>query len=353
MMAGVSHHAPQDLKQPYQQQPSSLDAQICYTRIPCGKTHAVVVLGAEGGFPLNPGTFRAQHGQVPSGETSRDSLNSKSYGADLVPHGVKVADARSLIAPPSLDTVGVELVESKLAACCSPDSLVSGDVNGPAISSYYSCVEDVVRRATGADYVKAICHAVRSEKGAAECKGAEAGYASYAHTDQSRLSWSSRAGSLVASGNFDQFPPGVSREDAERSVHSKRFAVISAWRKLNNSNASHLAVLDHTSLRKGDVLPFSIIEDGFVGGNYRLKDSAEAAARHRWLYFPAMTPGELLLFTAFDSDHPAKEELFTDQNMVASCFHTAFTDPSAPPNEPPRRSIDVRLLVVWDNVDEN
>ena len=120
-------------------------------------------------------------------------------------------------------------------------------------------------------------------------------------------------------------------------------------RKLNRSQASHLAILDHTSLRREDVLPFEIIQDGCVGGNYRLLDSAESARRHRWLYYPSMNPDELLLFTAYDSAHPAADKLFAQQNMTASCLHAGFVDPTAPADEAARVSIDVRLLIVWDD----
>jgi hypothetical protein len=64
-----------------------------------------------------------------------------------------------------------------------------------------------------------------------------------------------------------------------------------------------------------------------------------------------MNPDEVLLFTAFDSAHPAAATLFANQNMTASCLHAAFVDPTAPVNEPARVSIDVRVLVVWDDDD--
>ena len=112
-------------------------------------------------------------------------------------------------------------------------------------------------------------------------------------------------------------------------------------------------MLDHTSLRQEDVLPFHIVEDQCVGGNYRLIDSEEAAKRHRWYYYPAMSPDEVLLFTAFDSDHPAADKLFTKQRMTSSCVHAGFLDPTAPTDEPSRVSIDVRLLVVWDEEEES
>jgi len=67
------------------------------------------------------------------------------------------------------------------------------------------------------------------------------------------------------------------------------------------------------------------------------------------MYYSAMNPHELLLFTAFDSAHPAAEKLFAKQNMTASCLHAGFVDPTASVDEAARVSIDVRVLVVWDD----
>lgn len=323
---------------------AGISATIAYTSIAVDKTRAGVVVGT-GAFPLTPGTFQAQHGKVKLA-CEGDAIDA--YGVELVPTTVHIADARAMPTPPSLASLGFELVCSQLPRECPPACLYSSVEGGSAIAAYYACVEEAVKRATGADAAVAFCHAVRSPKPAADCKGAEAGYAAYAHTDQSRDSWSSRAKELVARGEFDAFPPGVGRENACRVASARRYAVVSAWRKLNHS-PSHLAVLDHTSLQHDDAMPFSIIEQGYVGGNYRLRDSSEVAARHKWLYYPDMTPNEMLLFTAFDSDHPADTTLFAPNKMSASCFHSAFVDPQAQPSDPARISIDVRCLVVWDD----
>jgi hypothetical protein len=324
-------------------------ASISYTCIPEGKTRAGIVIGAgSGAFPLNPDTFLAQHGSVALDELVYNPEAYNLYGAGLVPRMVSLRDAREMITPPSLDLNGFQLVHSKLPSSCSPDVLSAGefDVERPMISAYYATVQDAVQRVTGASAVVAYCHVLRSGKQAAECKGAEAGYASYAHTDQSPVSWSSRARSLVSEEMVDSFPPGIDHKDAERAIQGRRFAVVTAWRKLNNSTASHLAVLDHTTLLEEDVLPFSIIQGKFVGGNSRLRDSADAAARHKWCYFSNMTPDDLLFFTAFDSDHPSKALLFPGQDTPSSCFHACFMDDLA---SEPRVSIDVRLLVIWDD----
>ena len=130
---------------------------------------------------------------------------------------------------------------------------------------------------------------------------------------------------------------------------ASRYAVLSAWRYLGPApacRASHLAVLDHATVAAGDLLPFSIVADGAFGGNYRLRGGGRGSDRHRFFYYPAMTRAEVLLFSVFDSDHPAQASRF-QHTPHATVLHTAFDDPRGA-DEPRRESIDVRLLLAWD-----
>ena len=63
-----------------------------------------------------------------------------------------------------------------------------------------------------------------------------------------------------------------------------------------------------------------------------------------------MTPDELLCFTVFDSAPPAGEALYGTM-PAPTVVHSAFADPHAPPGEPPRQSVDVRCLLIWDAPD--
>ena len=62
-----------------------------------------------------------------------------------------------------------------------------------------------------------------------------------------------------------------------------------------------------------------------------------------------MMRDEMLCFTVFDSNPPAgtSDSLFKHV-PVASVFHGAFKDPTAPKGEPQRESVDVRVLLIWD-----
>ena len=60
---------------------------------------------------------------------------------------------------------------------------------------------------------------------------------------------------------------------------------------------------------------------------------------HRWYYVPEMTADEVLLLKCYDSKTDGRARFAS---------HTAFTDPTTPPNAPPRESIELRALVFHD-----
>ncbi|HJU28503.1 MAG TPA: CmcJ/NvfI family oxidoreductase, partial [Candidatus Binataceae bacterium] len=59
---------------------------------------------------------------------------------------------------------------------------------------------------------------------------------------------------------------------------------------------------------------------------------------HRWYYFPLMRRDEALLLKCYDSAADGRAR-FT--------AHSAFEDPSSPPDAPPRESIEARTLAFW------
>ena len=68
------------------------------------------------------------------------------------------------------------------------------------------------------------------------------------------------------------------------------------------------------------------------------------SSQHRWFYFSKMRKNEVLLFKMFDSD---------TTKTGRSCFHTAFTDPKAPPNTPCRKSIEIRAFAFFPDHQPN
>ena len=61
---------------------------------------------------------------------------------------------------------------------------------------------------------------------------------------------------------------------------------------------------------------------------------------HRWFYVPRMTADEILLLKCFDSKTDGRARFAP---------HSAFADPTTPPDAPPRESIELRTLVFHAN----
>jgi hypothetical protein len=59
---------------------------------------------------------------------------------------------------------------------------------------------------------------------------------------------------------------------------------------------------------------------------------------HKWFFFPRMRPDEAIVFKVYDSLKDGRAR-FT--------AHTAFDDPSSPPNARPRESIEIRTLAFF------
>jgi hypothetical protein len=59
---------------------------------------------------------------------------------------------------------------------------------------------------------------------------------------------------------------------------------------------------------------------------------------HRWYWFPGMRPDEALVFKTYES---------IKQGRARWTAHTAFDDPTTPPDAPPRESIEIRTLAFF------
>ncbi len=59
---------------------------------------------------------------------------------------------------------------------------------------------------------------------------------------------------------------------------------------------------------------------------------------HRWTYFPNMARHEALLIKVYDA---------AEDGRARFTIHTAFDDPTSPPDAPPRESIETRTFVFF------
>lgn len=97
-----------------------------------------------------------------------------------------------------------------------------------------------------------------------------------------------------------------------------------------------LALCDPTTVKLGDVVPRLTFGEGAEQGIRELGLKADPG--QRWYYYPEMTISEVLIFKQFQyfKRQAGRPELHT-------CFHTAFTDPTAPVGAEERRSAEYRV----------
>jgi len=95
-----------------------------------------------------------------------------------------------------------------------------------------------------------------------------------------------------------------------------------------------LALCDGKTIPEIDFIGYERRYGDRTGETYHIAYSLE----HRWIYCPLMTRNEAIVFKVFDTDASA------DVRFTA---HTAFTDPTSPPDAAIRESIEIRAPVFY------
>lgn len=234
------------------------------------------------------GTDDRQTMTVQNGRLQRDRFSLEEQGFVFVDHPTKVADFFD---------------EAQLR------------------SVYYPEVEELIKKESGATRVVIFDHTLRSgEEAEREAKLIREPVLS-AHNDYTEWSGPNRV---------CEFLP-----DEAGDLLKHRFAIIQVWRAINQPIQSNpLALVDAKSVAMEDLLVAERRYPNRVGQTYRLKYNPG----HRWFYFPEMRRDEALVFKVYDSEKDGRAR-FTP--------HTAFEDPTSPPNARPRQSIEVRAFAFF------
>jgi hypothetical protein len=186
---------------------------------------------------------------------------------------------------------------------------------------YCSEVEWLVKNLTGATSVFIFDYNVRSSSKAKRSRTGAYPPARFVHSDYTLSSGPQRVRDLVGSQADERL--------------KRRYMLLNLWRPIRRPvEDDALAVCEAQSVAQSDLVATDLIYADRTGEIYNLTN----IPRHRWYYFPHMTPDEALVFTCFDSSDPAR----------ANCVpHSAFHDPTAPLDAPSRESIEVRTVAFF------
>ena len=296
--------------------------------------------------------------------TVRDSDGSDSgrKGVDLEPREMRIMDARRLegSARTTLGRNGFEVLDRPLAR---PD--VDFLDHEAMVRDYYPHCAEIVREASGASFVAAFDHNIRSASGKRDERRIAGGQqvqgpAQVVHGDYTLTSAAQRLRDLAAPPTAnDTYRPllaeGESLLDAdavEHAIRSGRFAIINLWRNVAAEPvATHpLALCDATGVHPNDLVVFEIHYADRIGEKY----FARHAEAHRWYLYPALTRDEALLIKQWDSmgamarSKGARADGNEPEAPCTFSFHTAFEDPTTPADAPERWSTEVRCVALYD-----
>jgi hypothetical protein len=229
-------------------------------------------------------------------------------------HRVPIHSARPVASDISLDREGFALIRhaSEVRDFYDKDELRR---------VYYAEAERLIADATGASKVFIFDHTVRRRvPGVADrAAGAPRQPATSVHVDHTAKSGPQRVRDFFG--------------DKADELLRGRVQVINLWRPIRGPlRDAPLAVCDARTVAPDDLVPSDLVYQNRVGETYGVTYNPE----HRWFYVPDMQPDEALLLKCYDS---------ATDGRARFAPHTAFEDPTAPPDRLPRESIELRTLV--------
>lgn len=283
-------------------------------------------------------------------------------GAELERRRMPVHDARGLPGPRgcTLERNGFEVLERPMVAP-GIDFLDQDRV----LRDYYPQCAEIVREASGASFVAAFDHNVRSVSGNRSRRRIEGGQQvqppiHMVHGDYTLTSAPQRLRDLARppTGNdtyralLAEGQALLDEAEVEAALASGRFAIVNLWRNIAPEPvATHpLALCDAASVRPEDLVVFEIRYPDRVGENYFAKHSGG----HRWYFYPALWREEALLIKQWDSagglarSKGEKADATSPDVPCTFSFHSAFDDPTQPTGAPDRWSIEVRCVALYD-----
>jgi hypothetical protein len=227
-------------------------------------------------------------------------------------HRMSIADMRTRAADLALERNGFVLLRE-------PSAVTDFYDTAQVRSVYYSEIEALAMRLLGSEKVLVFGEVARSD------------------------SKTTRDGKLPAYGAHVDYGERTVRQltqdimGSEAAEHwlRRRFILMNLWRPISTVCRTPLALCDASTVLESD------LNDSEVRGG--LDDphrpplfgfNLSYSPRHRWYYAPRMQPAEILAFKLFDSD----------RTRVQWTGHTAFDDPTAAQDAPPRESIEIRTI---------
>ena len=226
---------------------------------------------------------------------------------------VRIHSARPIVSELSLDRHAFQLT-------CHETAVTDFYDENQIRSIYYPEMERLVKEQTGAEKVVVFDHTIRTAEAAVE-RGLRTPVMSV-HNDYTEKSGPQRVCDLLP------------RDEAEARL-KHRFAEFNVWRPIKGPvRMAPLGFVDAASIAPEDLATCDLIYADRIGEIYQ----GVYNPNHRWYYFPDMAKEEAVLIKCYDSARDGRARF---------SLHSAFNDPTSPPDAPPRESIEIRTFAFF------
>lgn len=239
----------------------------------------------------------------------------QSRRANTTKHRVVVRNARA-----GLASGGIDLDKNGFALFRHESAVREFRDDDAVRRAYYPEIVALARAATNAAEVLIIQHLVRTE----DTSDFNRAYARFLHCD------------YTLHDPRDTARRALSRRGFSLADYANReFAWYNAWQPFDHrADKNPLAVVDASTVDLDEVLDYQYTGYGATARSAMPLYNPD----HRFYYVPRMATNELLLMKQLD----------TRAGRSALCPHTSFDNPASDDDAPPRRSIEVRMMAVFD-----
>jgi hypothetical protein len=259
-------------------------------------------------------TYAVDTGEMIINETMGDGDMGRRRTGEVEEKTMMVRDGRALRDTFDLETYGFVFVDH-------PTQIKDFFDAEELRAVYYKEAEELVKAQTGATRVHVFDHTLRS--GDEDTRNAKSVRepVTRVHNDYTEWSGPNRVRDLLP-------------EEAD-DLLTRRFAIVQVWRAIRNPIESHpLGIVDARCLAEKDLVISERRYPDRIGQTYQIAYNPD----HEWYYFPRMARDEALVFKVYDSAKDGRAR-FT--------AHSAFVDPTSPPDAAPRESIEMRTIAFF------
>lgn len=264
-------------------------------------------------FVEAPLTFVAPGSKPVSVPSEPGQGKPHNYEGEHEQHRVTIENVRDRVDDFSLDREGFQLVLHHTAVDFYDETART--------TTYEQEIEQLLKQVTGARRVIVFDHTLRAGDEGTRVARVVREPVQMVHNDYTARSGPQRLRDLV--GN----------EEAEELLRG-RVAIVNVWRGNRKVVRSMpLAVADARSIDPADLVATERRARDRIGEiQHVIYNPAQ-----RWYYVPDMEPDEAMLIKCYDSE----------ADVARFTAHSAFADPSSPPDAPFRESIESRTFVIY------